>query len=191
MFNLDDFSPREQIRKIGQGLGQSLINMGTQIIKDWKNIIEEGFIPIIRRSENLILSWCEEDDNFVDKLGRNFLLKIKAHQDGSKSPKPNLFCVGGNIIADKTTKIIKKCNDDWKEELPRPYDLEMKIPPFSNDFTFMIKGLAADKGGASIFKDKANTELISRAELRKKQGTIFRFHQDIGLKLHEWSEKSL
>jgi hypothetical protein len=115
------------------------------------------------------------------------LVKVKAHQKAD--PDPNKFCVSANEIADKVAGITRNIPQLWQDASPHECH-NIDIPPFSNNYSFMIKGKVIDKGAARTFKSGFNHELVERMKLRKKQGLLFRLLPECGTKLEQMRIKS-
>ena len=108
--------------------------------------------------------------NMYNTLTNTIIMKVFSHQLDAdfqtsitgKTPKPNMFVVSGNQIADNTVEQARRI-------YTQSHQLEQDklfYPPFSPKWTFSFQGGLTNKGATKVFQEQLDMELIYRHQCR-------------------------
>jgi hypothetical protein len=134
------------------------------------------------------------DPDMYDLLGRIIVVKVFSHQlnadftikNSGKEPKPNLFVVSANQIADNAATQAQRISIGSGSHIKTIY-----YPPFSPRWSFTFEGCITNKGATKILKSKIDEELFLRKQHREKQGLFHRLFYFNGLKADLIGDESL
>jgi hypothetical protein len=129
-----------------------------------------------------------------DLLDRIIVVKVFSHQlnsdftikDQGNTPRPNLFVVSGNQIADNAAEQARRITNKFTNNIDRVY-----YPPFSARWCFAFEGSLTNKGATKVMQTKMDDELILRQRLRVKQGLFNRLAPFIGTRPEQIGDESL
>ena len=132
--------------------------------------------------------------DMYDLLGRTIVIKVFSHQlnedftitTSDKTPKPNLFVVSANQIADNNATLAHHVDINPENKITG-----VSYPAFSSRWSFTYAGCVTNKGATKVLQLKIDEELFLRKQHREKQGLLHRLFTFIGLRADLICDESL
>ena len=134
------------------------------------------------------------DHSMYDLLDPKVVIKVFSHQlnedftvkNVGNMPKPNLFVVSANQIADNAATQAHRLNTTSAPSTTKVY-----YPAFSPRWSFTFDGCITNKGATKVLHKKVDEELCLRKQHREKQGLFHRLFAFNGLKADHIGDETL
>jgi len=152
----------------------------------------ETYVPTIQKPA--MKTRYRFDHDMYDLLGRTIVIKVFSHQlnedytvkTPGETPKPNLFVVSANQIADNAATLAHQISNSLGNIITAVY-----YPAFSSRWSFTFDGYINKKGATKVLHAKIDEELFLRKQHREKQGIFHRLFYLNGLRADLIGDESL